>query len=346
MAAAVAHRGPDAEGSGSTPGVRPRSASPTAGCRSSTSRTRPTSRSRTRTARSWRCLNGEIYNFADLRREQEPRHRFRSHGDTETIVHGYEEQGDRIVESLDGMFALALWDARQRRLLLARDPFGKKPLYYWSDGRELLFASEIKALLAAGAPAAFDASGLPEYLAFGYVPTPRTLYRDVFRAAARLHPGRRRERARRAAARTGTCSSRRRARRCGCRWRRRRKACRDRLAAAVKKRLVADVPLGVLLSGGVDSAAVLALRDPGRGHAHAHLHAGLRGRRPSTTSARRPPAWPATSGADPPRGRASVRRRRASWRRCCTTTTSRSATRRRCPPTSWRRPPASTSRSC
>ena len=171
-------------------------------------------------------LNGEIYNFADLRREQEPRHRFRSHGDTETIVHGYADQGDRIVESLDGMFALALWDARRRRLLLARDPFGKKPLYYWSDGRELLFASEIKALLAGGAPAAFDASGLPEYLAFGYVPTPRTLYRDVFRVPpASILMAADADRARRAAAVLGPAlpAGGRGARRC--RSRRRRRAC-------------------------------------------------------------------------------------------------------------------------
>ena len=202
-------------------------------------------------------LNGEIYNFAELRREQESRHRFRSHGDTETIVHGYADQGDRIVESLDGMFALALWDARRRRLLLARDPFGKKPLYYWSDGQELLFASEIKALVAGGAPVAFDASGLPEYLAFGYVPTPRTLYRDVFRVppasiltadAAGLGAPRqywdlafpKEGEAKNVSLAEAT------------------EGVRDRLAAAVKKRLIADVPLGVLLSGGVDSAAVLA----------------------------------------------------------------------------------------
>jgi asparagine synthase (glutamine-hydrolysing) len=202
-------------------------------------------------------LNGEIYNFAELRRSQEQRHRFRSQGDTETIVHGYADQGDRIVESLDGMFALALWDARRRRLLLARDPFGKKPLFYWTDGRELLFASEVKALLAGGAPAAFDASGLPEYLAFGYVPTPRTLFRDVLRLppastmvadAAGLHPPQqywdlrfpREGEESRVSLPEAT------------------EGVRDRLAAAVKKRLIADVPLGVLLSGGVDSAAVLA----------------------------------------------------------------------------------------
>jgi asparagine synthase (glutamine-hydrolysing) len=203
-------------------------------------------------------LNGEIYNFAELRRAQEGRHTFRSHGDTETIVHGYEDEGDGIVSKLDGMFALALWDARRRRLLLARDPFGKKPLYYWTDGRELLFASEIKALLAGGAPAAFDPSGLPEYLAFGYVPTPRTHFRGV----KRLPPA-----STLVVDANGTGEPR-------AYWDLRfpnegdarriplaeaAAGVRERLDAAVRKRLMADVPLGVLLSGGVDSGAVLAL---------------------------------------------------------------------------------------
>src|SRR5262245_46766439 len=126
-------------------------------------------------------LNGEIYNFAELRAALEPRHRFRSRGDTEVIVHGYEDEGDAVVPRLDGMFALALWDGSRRRLLLARDHFGRKPLYYWHDGRRLVFASEIKALLAAGVPAELGAAELPEYLALGYVPTPRTLFAGIRR---------------------------------------------------------------------------------------------------------------------------------------------------------------------
>ena len=102
-------------------------------------------------------LNGEIYNFPELRAALEARHRFRTTGDTEVIVHGYEERGDAIVSALDGMFALAIWDGRARRLVLARDPFGKKPLYYAVDGRRLIFGSEIKAILAAGFPAAMGA---------------------------------------------------------------------------------------------------------------------------------------------------------------------------------------------
>ena len=290
-------------------------------------------------------LNGEIYNFADLRREQEPRHRFRSHGDTETIVHGYADQGDRIVESLDGMFALALWDARKRRLLLARDPFGKKPLYYWSDGRELLFASEIKALLAGGAPAAFDASGLPEYLAFGYVPTPRTLYRDVFRLppaslmvadAGRSRPPRPYWDLQLPAGGRGARA---------CRSRRPTEGVRDRLAAAVKKRLIADVPLGVLLSGGVDSAAVLTFATRAAGTPMRTFTLGFEGPSFYDERAAAAPHGP-PRGRDPPRGRGPSVGGERSWRRCCTTTTSRSATRRRCPPTWSRRPPASTSRSC
>src|SRR5262249_5889300 len=97
-------------------------------------------------------LNGEIYNFQELRAALAPRHTFRSHGDTEAIAHLYEERGPDAVAALDGMFALVVWDARARRLVLARDHFGKKPLYVWRDARRLVFGSEIKALLAAGVP--------------------------------------------------------------------------------------------------------------------------------------------------------------------------------------------------
>ncbi|PYQ44266.1 MAG: asparagine synthetase B, partial [Acidobacteria bacterium] len=117
-------------------------------------------------------LNGEIYNFQELRALLESGHTFRTHGDTEVIAHGYEDREEAIVPLLDGMFALAIWDARRRRLVLARDGFGKKPLYYWSDARRFVFGSEIKALLAAGVPAEMADEHLGEYLAFGYVPTP------------------------------------------------------------------------------------------------------------------------------------------------------------------------------
>lgn len=204
-------------------------------------------------------VNGEIYNFQDLRRTLVSRHQFRSHGDTEVIVHGYEEHGDEIVPELDGMFALAIWDGRRRRLVLARDRFGKKPLYWWTDGRQFVFGSEIKALLAVGVPAAMDDSGLGEYLSFGYVPTPRTMFVGVANLppatilavdAHGVAPPRRYwdldfdgpSPAIAVDAAAGQV--------------------RTLLTAAVRKRLVSDVPLGVLLSGGVDSAAVAALAAP------------------------------------------------------------------------------------
>jgi asparagine synthase (glutamine-hydrolysing) len=203
-------------------------------------------------------LNGEVYNFAALRAELEGRHRFRSQGDAEVVVHGYEEKGEEFIAALDGMFALALWDARTRRLVLARDAFGKKPLYYWHDATRFVFGSEIKALLAAGVPAHMNADALGEQLTFGYVPTPGTLFAGIRRLppastlvvdAGGVHEPRRywdlsfpsAGRAERVAPSRAVARV------------------RELLTEAVRKRLVADVPLGVLLSGGVDSSAVAAL---------------------------------------------------------------------------------------
>ncbi len=212
------------------------------------------------------ALNGEIYNFRELRASLEGRHVFRSQGDTEVVAHLYEESGDEAVARLDGMFLLVLWDARRRRLLLARDPVGKKPLYWFADARRFVFASEIKALLAAGVPAEMDAGALGESIAYGYVPTPRTLFRGI----RKLPPA-----STLAVDAQGVGAPR-------AYWDLRfpdagqaedvgLEAAAERLRAtlteAVRKRLVADVPLGVLLSGGVDSSAVAALvarLQPGR----------------------------------------------------------------------------------
>jgi asparagine synthase (glutamine-hydrolysing) len=203
-------------------------------------------------------LNGEIYNFRELRAQLEGRHSFRSKGDTEVIVHLYEDRGAQALESLDGMFAFAIWDSRARRLLLARDHFGKKPLYYFVDRKELIFASEIQALLAAGVPVSMDEEHFQEYLVFGYVPTPATLFRGIRKLppASYLEADERGVHAPRVywdlkfppegcASAISLDSAAERV--------------RELLTDAVRKRLIADVPLGVLLSGGVDSSAIAAL---------------------------------------------------------------------------------------
>ncbi|HEY0707311.1 MAG TPA: asparagine synthase (glutamine-hydrolyzing) [Polyangia bacterium] len=205
----------------------------------------------------WITFNGEIYNFQELRRELEAAgHRFRSHSDTEVIVHGYEEWGDRVVERIDGMFAFGLWDTRKRRLLLARDRTGKKPLFYAEHAGRFLFASEIKGLFAAGVPVEVDDEGLGGMLAFGYSPPPGSLYRGVFQ----LPPAHRLVKelgrtpvldnywtldfsARRPAPSEAEAKVR----------------IRELLTEAVRKRLVADVPVGAFLSGGLDSTIVVGL---------------------------------------------------------------------------------------
>ncbi len=203
--------------------------------------------------------NGEIYNFRDLRGELEARgHVFASHTDVETIVHLYEEHGEGLLDSLRGMFALALWDEAAGRLLLAIDKMGKKPLYYHlaADGT-LTFASELKSLLAVeGIPGDTDPAALELYLALGYIPAPGTAYRGI----RKLEPGHR------LAWRDGRIDD-------APYWRLPRppehpvavteSEALERVGAlmreAVRMRLVSDVPLGAFLSGGLDSSAVVAL---------------------------------------------------------------------------------------
>ncbi len=204
----------------------------------------------------WLVFNGEIYNFRELRKGLEGRHRFRSQGDAEVILHLYEEQGDEAVKALDGMFAFALWDGRRRRLLLARDRAGKKPLFYHDGPGAFAFASEVKALLAhPDVPHERDergAAAVPDLRL-------RADARDVLPrnpvAAARAHPrgdggGSRGTPAllvgavhRWSGARTIAEAEER---------------FRTLLEQAVERRLVADVPLGAFLSGGLDSSAVVA----------------------------------------------------------------------------------------
>ena len=124
--------------------------------------------------------NGEIFNHAQLRPALEHAgHRYQTHCDTETVLHAYEQYGDNCVSHFRGMFAFTIWDQTNRTLFCARDRLGIKPFYYWSDGRTFVFASEIKALLLHPAvPCEFDESGLPEYLAFGYLSGARTMFRE------------------------------------------------------------------------------------------------------------------------------------------------------------------------
>lgn len=201
-------------------------------------------------------LNGEIYNFRELRRRLEAAgHRFATAGDTETIVHLYEEEGLDCVRSLDGMFAFALWDAPRRRLLIARDRVGKKPLFYSLGSQGLSFASELRALLQGEEiPREVDEQALDCYLAYGYVPAPLSIFGAVRKlppATAMVYEG-------------GDVSLQR-------YWQldyARKHAVEEaselhaplleNLRGAVRKRLVSDVPLGAFLSGGIDSSAVVA----------------------------------------------------------------------------------------
>lgn len=205
----------------------------------------------------WVVFNGEIYNFPELRPELEARgHCFYTNSDTEVIVHLYEEHGVEFVKKLRGMFAIALWDQRNEKLILVRDRFGKKPLYYAKDGRRLLFGSEIKAILAVAPELAEIApQGLLSFFHFGYIPDPETSFKRI----KKLPPGHILEFSKGQVqiheywdlpaygtyepASEEECLE----------------ELEHRMAEAVRIRLISDVPLGALLSGGVDSSIVVAL---------------------------------------------------------------------------------------
>ncbi|MFL5782215.1 MAG: asparagine synthase (glutamine-hydrolyzing) [Thermoleophilaceae bacterium] len=203
--------------------------------------------------------NGEIYNYRELRDGLLRRgHELRTESDTEVLVHLYEENGDAFVRDLRGMFAIALWDAARRRLVLARDRFGIKPLHYAVTGGTLSFASELKALLRQpGFPTDVDLDAVEAYLAFNSIPAPYTIYR----AARKLPPGHlliwsggepRVERFARPAPPRAAEVRHEGADALAAEL-------RERLRGSVRAHLVADVPVGVLLSGGVDSCALAAL---------------------------------------------------------------------------------------
>jgi asparagine synthase (glutamine-hydrolysing) len=204
--------------------------------------------------------NGELYNFLDLRPELQARgHMFRTRSDTEVILHAYEEWGPNCLQRFNGMFALAIWNDRTKTLFLARDRIGEKPLYYYLDSKRLIFASEIKAILADHTvPRQLNFRGLANFLAFGHSVAPETIYRGIYK----LLPGHY------LLAQNGRVNVHQ-------YWDvgdelqipadapRSEKQYAEQILSllddSVRRRMIADVPVGAFLSGGVDSSAVVAL---------------------------------------------------------------------------------------
>ena len=204
----------------------------------------------------WTVFNGEIYNFAELRAELETHgHRFRTHTDTEVIVHAYEQWGELAMTRFRGMFAFALWDAPRRRLLLVRDRLGVKPLYYALLPSGVVFGSEIKALLEdPDVPQEWSASALDAYLALQYVPAPQTIYQSIWKLPAAhflvAEPGRVSVKRYWDLTFPGRGDARREEQYL--------EELEHQLTEAVRLRLISDVPLGAFLSGGIDSSLVVA----------------------------------------------------------------------------------------
>jgi asparagine synthase (glutamine-hydrolysing) len=203
----------------------------------------------------WIVFNGEIYNYEELRSDLLHRgHKFKTKSDTEVIVHLYEEYGEKCVEKLRGMFAFAIWDDRQKMLFLARDRVGIKPLYYWTDGKSLIFASEIKAILAdPQVKREVSAAMIDRFLTFYYVPGDETLLKDIHKLSAGSY----------LSVRDGKVQVR-------SYWdlhfspsnlslRQAEEQLMALLEESVRLHMIADVPVGFLLSGGVDSTAMLGL---------------------------------------------------------------------------------------
>ena len=203
----------------------------------------------------WVILDGEIYNFQDLRIElTEKGHRFKTHSDTEVILHLYEEMDTFCVQHLRGTFAFAIWDSKKERLFLARDRVGKKPVSYFSDGNSFIFASEIKSILECGLKRELDCKSLDFYLTYGYTPSPDTIFKGIKKLPAahtllydkngikiekfwqlKYIPKKRMS------------------------LKQYENRITELIKECIKVRLKSDVPLGVFLSGGIDSSTVVAL---------------------------------------------------------------------------------------
>lgn len=206
----------------------------------------------------WVVFNGEIYNFQELRADLIQRgHRFRTNSDTETLVHLYEEEGTAGIQKLRGMFAYAIWDSRRRALLLVRDRFGKKPLYFAALPDGLYFGSELKCLRVAGVPLEIDRTALQLFFALNYVPDPWSIYQSVrkvmpggwlrYSADGRVEQGlywqlpAPAEHAAPDFTEAEAC-----------------RLLRETFDESVRLRLISDVPLGAFLSGGIDSSSIVA----------------------------------------------------------------------------------------
>ena len=250
MAGQISHRGPDAEGFHTAPGVglahRRLSIIDVSGGHQPLSNEDES---------IWITFNGEIYNFAELHDRLGGRHQFKTRSDTETIVHLYEELGEECFAELRGMFALAIWDGRRKRLILARDRIGKKPLYYSWDGKRLVFASEIKAMWPAGGLSKeMDLEAFSDYFSLQYVPAPKTIYKQI----RKLRPahylvveGNQIREVPYWDIRFDEVEEHSEAE-----WS---EQLLQEFRTSVKLRMISDVPLGAFLSGGVDSSAVVAL---------------------------------------------------------------------------------------
>jgi asparagine synthase (glutamine-hydrolysing) len=197
-------------------------------------------------------FNGEIYNYRELKSELGSRHRFTSESDTEILVHLYEDFGERFVSKLQGMFSFAIWDAQNQRLFAARDRFGEKPFLYLQDSQNFFFASELAAFATTGRGGELDRAALSDYLRLLYVPAPKTIWKNVRKLPA-----------------GHALTVDRAGMRVSCYWRppqpgREARATvspedvQSEIRRAVRSQLGSDVPIGALLSGGIDSSTIVA----------------------------------------------------------------------------------------
>jgi asparagine synthase (glutamine-hydrolysing) len=201
--------------------------------------------------------NGEIYNFEDMRSDlQKKGHTFLTRSDAEVIPHLYEEEGSAFVSELNGMFGLAVWDERERRVIVARDRMGQKPIYWTRSDDALIFASELKAILAYPTiQRNIDSESLAKYLAYEYVPAPHTIFENIYKLEAgfQLIGGKGIPRVQQYwDVPMGSDS-------CGMSEKEAEERLLELLELSVKRRLISDVPLGVFLSGGVDSSTMVAM---------------------------------------------------------------------------------------